>query len=421
MIEHYDSKKFSGEIKKNLKICSLAMDVFEKKSEEREKQLQLPVEEHEKQLQLHEELKKSNLIDRIYMKPKEAELKKREHEKKLKHPEEARIKLDEKIKLDAQRKKAMEIRSSLKRKINDMNKEEMNAIVEYEHDYDSKKFYQETKKNLEMSLLAIEAFQKKSEEHEKQLQLQETQFEAERKRFITLQRMEENQVLIDMNDLKKKEEKIKAMEDLIKSLTVKQCKHDEELQDAYKVINSRLGEKKTRDIFGVKIMGELDRKPFLEAMKRKFQGEEAEEESIILWSCLRKCIKDPTWHPFKILVDMEGNCKEILLDVEDETLKFLKNEYGEEVCNAVTEALLEMKEYPRGRYIVPELWNHKGNKRATRKEVVKYLLNLRKGHEDFPNSENGSERKKEKEQIKVPEVGGHPTKLKTYVRRKWRK
>ncbi|KAK4852643.1 hypothetical protein QYF36_025746 [Acer negundo] len=281
------------------------------------------------------------------------------------------------------------------------------------------------------------------------------------------------------------------MEELIKSLAVKQCKHDEELQDAYKVINSmmenndmkedirkmrrdtfddikkifseidlvklqlvqkekelkkrekklklqearieaerielrtqkrmRLGEKKTRDIFGVKIMGELDRKPFLEAMKRKFQGEEAEEESIKLWSCLRKCIKDPTWHPFKILVDMEGNCKEILPNLEDETLKFLKNEYGEEVRNAVTEALLEMKEYPRGRYIVPELWNHKGNRRATRKEVVKYLLNLRKGHEDFPNSENGSQKKKEMELIKVPEVGGNPTKLKTYVRRKWRK
>ena len=25
-----------------------------------------------------------------------------------------------------------------------------------------------------------------------------------------------------------------------------------------------------------------------------------------------------------------------------------------------------------GRYIIPELWNHKGNRRATRKEVVKY-------------------------------------------------
>ena len=60
----------------------------------------------------------------------------------------------------------------------------MNAIVEYEHNYDSKKFYEETKKNLEMSLLGIEVFRKKSEEREKQLQLQQTQFEAERNRFI---------------------------------------------------------------------------------------------------------------------------------------------------------------------------------------------------------------------------------------------
>ncbi|KAK3206272.1 hypothetical protein Dsin_020318 [Dipteronia sinensis] len=224
-----------------------------------------------------------------------------------------------------------------------------------------------------------------------------------------------NQVKLQLvqkgKELKKREKKVKLQEARLEAGRI-------ELRTQKRM---RLGEKKTRDIFGVKIMGELDRKPFLEAMKRKFQGDEAEEESIMLWSCLRKCIKDPTWHPFKILVDMEGNCKEILPDVEDETLKFLKYEYGEEVCNAVMEALLEMKEYPRGRYIVTELWNHRRNKRATRKEVVKYLLNLRKGHEDFPNLEKGSERKKEEEQIKVPEVGGHPTKLKTYVRRKWRK
>ncbi|KAL5747856.1 hypothetical protein ACOSP7_024872 [Xanthoceras sorbifolium] len=126
----------------------------------------------------------------------------------------------------------------------------------------------------------------------------------------------------------------------------------------------RLEEETTLDIIGVKIIGEIDRKPFLKAMKRKLPGEEAEEEAIKLWSCLRKIIKDPTWHPFKIIVDMEGNFKEMLLDVEDETLKFLKMDYGIEVCNAVTEALLEMGENPRGRYTVPELWNHREKRRA---------------------------------------------------------
>ena len=65
----------------------------------------------------------------------------------------------------------------------------MNAIIEYEHNYDSKKFYEETKKNLELRLLGIEVFRKKLEDREKQLQLQQTQFEAERKRFIMRQRM----------------------------------------------------------------------------------------------------------------------------------------------------------------------------------------------------------------------------------------
>jgi hypothetical protein len=71
-------------------------------------------------------------------------------------------------------------------------------------------------------------------------------------------------------------------------------------------------------------MGELDIKPFLEAAKRKFSNEmnekaatktkrklsEAEKIKAIEWcSKWEDCVKDPSWHPFKVVTDKEGNSK----------------------------------------------------------------------------------------------------------------
>ncbi|KAK3169176.1 hypothetical protein Dsin_000034 [Dipteronia sinensis] len=94
----------------------------------------------------------------------------------------------------------------------------------------------------------------------------------------------------------------------------------------------RLEKGTTEDMFGVKIIGEIDIKPLHAAMRRKFPGdrEEAEVEAIMLWSLFMNCLKNSSWYPFKIIADMEGNCKEIV-DSEEGTLKYLKNEYGEEV------------------------------------------------------------------------------------------
>lgn len=68
----------------------------------------------------------------------------------------------------------------------------------------------------------------------------------------------------------------------------------------------------------------------------------------------------------------------------DEKLKNLKDEYGEQVLNAVTSALTEMNQYnPSGRYIVPELWNFRENRKATLKEGVSHILmqwNMHKGN-----------------------------------------
>lgn len=66
--------------------------------------------------------------------------------------------------------------------------------------------------------------------------------------------------------------------------------------------------------------------------------------------------------------------QEVIND-EDESLKKLKDEWGEDVYNAVVTALKELNEYnPSGRYIVQELWNFKEGRKATLKEVIAYVV-----------------------------------------------
>lgn len=85
-------------------------------------------------------------------------------------------------------------------------------------------------------------------------------------------------------------------------------------------------------------------------------------------------------------MDEKGNCKiQELIYVEDERLKNLKDEYGEQVFNAVSLALFEMNVYnPSGRYLVLELWNFRENSKATVKErisrIVKQKGNKRKSN-----------------------------------------
>lgn len=64
-----------------------------------------------------------------------------------------------------------------------------------------------------------------------------------------------------------------------------------------------------------------------------------------------------------------------MLDEDNESLHELKDEWSDEIYDAVTTALKELNEYnPSGRYVVPELWNYKENRKATLKEVISYIL-----------------------------------------------
>lgn len=70
-----------------------------------------------------------------------------------------------------------------------------------------------------------------------------------------------------------------------------------------------------------------------------------------------------------------------MVNEEDEKLKGLKGEFGDEVYEAVSTALTEINEYdPTGRCVIPELWNFKEERKATLFEGVSYILKQWKLH-----------------------------------------
>lgn len=175
--------------------------------------------------------------------------------------------------------------------------------------------------------------------------------------------------------LREKEGEYEYVEALNQTLIVKERKSNDELQDARKELVNALSELSKNSHIGVKRMGELDNQPFLEAMKRKYDETEADDKASELCSLWEEYLRDPDWHPLKV-ISVDGKHQEVI-DDEDEKLRRLKKELGEEVHNAVTAALKEINEYnPSGRYITSEVWNYSQGRKATLQEGVDFLLKL---------------------------------------------
>ncbi|KAK2642987.1 hypothetical protein Ddye_024750 [Dipteronia dyeriana] len=272
---------------------------------------------------------------------------------------------------------------------------------------------------IEKALLQIEAREKELEKREKLLQVREIQIDTTRKKHrndrdimqekeaydrkrrelggkIETKRKIESEIEALRSDLKmvkrkgvcdqdkemdalhqqlmEKEEALSDLEADNLVLTIRERKLNQELQDARKELIDTLREESSGDLIGVKIMGELDRTPFIAAMKRKFTDEEADVKALELCSLWEGYITDPSFCPFKIITNKEGYSKEII-DLSNLKLKSLRKEYGVEVVDAVSRALLEMNEYnASGRYTVPELWNFGDDRKATLKEVVLHIM-----------------------------------------------
>ncbi|XP_062013986.1 factor of DNA methylation 2-like [Rosa rugosa] len=109
---------------------------------------------------------------------------------------------------------------------------------------------------------------------------------------------------------------------------------------------------------GVKIMGDLEKQPFVAATKRINNSRK-----------YRKRAAD------NMAAQWKDTVQEVI-DEDDEKLDDLKTEFGDEVFEAVKTALAELNEYnPSGRYPVLELWNFMENRKATLAEGVSHLLN----------------------------------------------
>ncbi|XP_075669523.1 protein INVOLVED IN DE NOVO 2-like [Castanea sativa] len=176
-----------------------------------------------------------------------------------------------------------------------------------------------------------------------------------------------------LKQLREKEGELEDLEALNQTLIVKERKSNDELQEARKELVNDLKDLASRAHIGVKRMGELDGKPFHEAMKRKYNEEEAEDRASELCSLWEEYLKDPDWHPLKVIT-VDGNHQQVI-DEEDEKLNDLRKELGDGVYNAVTAALMEINEYnPSGRYIISELWNYPEGRRATLEEGVMFIL-----------------------------------------------
>ncbi|KAJ0545933.1 putative XS domain-containing protein [Helianthus annuus] len=182
-----------------------------------------------------------------------------------------------------------------------------------------------------------------------------------------------------MNDeLQAKMEEMDGVEELNQTLVVKERQSNDELQEARKELikgmQDMLG---TRANIGVKRMGDIDLSAIheltIKKLKERYDAEEAQIKVTELCSLWQDRLKNPDWHPMKV-VAFDGAHKEVI-DENDQLLKDLKAEWGTGVYDLVVTAYKEMNEYnPSGRYVISELWNFKENRKATLKEVISYIL-----------------------------------------------
>ncbi|KAL3653151.1 hypothetical protein CASFOL_002832 [Castilleja foliolosa] len=172
-------------------------------------------------------------------------------------------------------------------------------------------------------------------------------------------------------ELKENEEELDGLETLNQTLIVKERKTNDELQEARTELIKVLYN--TRANICVKGMGELDVKPFAKASEIKYAGEHWKSKAVEHCSLWEHYLRDSSWYPYKMV--MVGGAHKEILDENDEKLKELKTELGDEVYEAVTTALNEVNEYnPSGRYPVKELWNSKEKRKASLKEGIEHLL-----------------------------------------------
>ncbi|XP_031267017.1 factor of DNA methylation 1-like [Pistacia vera] len=271
----------------------------------------------------------------------------------------------ERQKLEEERKKYDSRNNSLQLASMEQKKADENVI----------RLFEEQKREKEEALNKILQLEKQLHQKQK-LEMEIEDLKGQREVIKYLGDSDEVQKKMkEMNDeLAEKEENLGSLEELSQILINKERQSNDELHEARKeLIQGFVDMLGARTVIGIKRMGEIDPKPFQNACMQKFSLEEAQVQAFTLCSLWQENLKNPEWHPFKI-IDVGGNAQEIINE-DDEKLQELK-ELGDEIYEAVVTALKELNEYnPSGRYTIPELWNFKEGRKATLKEAIAYAVN----------------------------------------------
>ncbi|TKY58524.1 hypothetical protein E2542_SST15587 [Spatholobus suberectus] len=109
-------------------------------------------------------------------------------------------------------------------------------------------------------------------------------------------------------DLRDKEQSLQDLDALNQALIIKERESNDELQEARQALVDGIKELPSHGNIRLKRMGELDTRPFLEAMKKRYNEEEADERASELCSLWEEYLKNPDWHPFKVIM-VEGKEK----------------------------------------------------------------------------------------------------------------
>ncbi|KAK9141531.1 hypothetical protein Syun_010931 [Stephania yunnanensis] len=160
-------------------------------------------------------------------------------------------------------------------------------------------------KNVSLHLASME--QKKADENVLRLVAEQKREREDALRKIFELEKQLTQKMKEMEkDLEEKVEEMNDMHSLNQTLLVKERESNDELQEARKVLIENLGDMLgNRTLIGIKRMGELESKPFLNACMQKYPAE-AVSKSVKLCSLWQEHVKNSKWYPFRVVSLREG-------------------------------------------------------------------------------------------------------------------
>ncbi|KAJ4839911.1 hypothetical protein Tsubulata_026603 [Turnera subulata] len=348
------------------KVNKTAM-TLERLLEDTEK-LQSKLAEEREKIQSEAREKLQRLLDERDRLAEEWEYKRRElDERNLKLNKKEALTALEKQKLDEEKKKNAVRDSSLHLASLEKEKADKNFLRLVEEKKREKQEAMDKFLKLEKELAAKQKLEMEIQDLRGKLQVMKQYSQDNAANQSNMKELEE--------ELASKVDDMSSMESLNQILIVKERGSNDELQEARKVLIEgwpKLLSGRPTNI-GIKRMGEIDANSFQSVCREKFKPDDVMIEAATLCSLWQEHLKDPHWHPFKVITE-DGKEKEIL-DEEDEKLKSLKQEWKDEAYTAVVNALQELNEYnPSGRYVIQEFWNFKEGRKATLKEVIAHAV-----------------------------------------------